>query len=348
MLLNFGRLLELYRKAWRMARAGVRGLVTSSRNPSPAPRPGLQLSSQAAEAEEGYFYLYLNKNNCDARCIFCSRSRKAFRAAIRREQARHDFQAELQAIRKRIASWSEPAVFHIGGHEPAIYPTLLPIVQAAGERGFRKIILETNGLALSDGRLVEELKAAGLNEVRLPIYGLSAAVHDSITGVAGSFEKLQQTMENLRRNALPFQLKTVVLKQNLHQLPLLLQRYPEMGFSFVMPWSVRPQSYRRVCPQLIEVPVSVLGRVGNLYLPCLFPPRPRWHDPAPQSGEGWVVLSDGRMVYQGNRKNLSAEQLAQMKLKPAKCSCCSRREKCSGIYPAYLKIYRDGEFRPLS
>ena len=302
----------------------------------------------AVQPEKGYLYLYLNKNNCDARCIFCSRSRKAFRAAIGREQARHDFQAELEAIRQRIASWSEPNVFHIGGHEPAIYPTLLPIVQAAKERGFQKIVLETNGLALADERLVVELKAAGLNEVRLPVYGQSAAVHNAITGIADSFEKLQRAMENLRRQAIPFLLKTVVLKQNLQELPLLLQQNPKMGVSFVMPWSVRPEPYQRVCPPLSKVPVKVLDRIRNIYLPCLFPPRFLWRDPAPQSGEGWVALSNGRVIYQGNRKNLSAEQLAQMKLKPAKCSCCSQREKCSGIYPAYLKIYGYGEFRPLS
>jgi uncharacterized Fe-S cluster-containing radical SAM superfamily protein len=320
-----------------------------------APADGARPSKAAAVEEEraeaaagDEFYLYLNKNPCNASCIFCSRGSRAWKQRVEREAVGHDYAAELESIRDRIEGWRGRGIFHLGGHEPSTYPTLLPIVRAADRAGFRHIVLETNGLALADRELVAELAAAGVTQVRLPLYGHTARVQDAITGVAGSLQMLQQAMTNLEAHSIDTTVKTVVLRQNVEELLELFAVYPEAGCSFVMPSTADAEHYRRVCPRLGEVPPAVLDRVQNLHLPCIFPHRPSWTDPQPNPGAGFVVLDGGRVLFQGREECFSLEQRLQQRVWPEACRDCRGLARCSGIYPMYLELYGDGELVPLS
>ncbi len=77
------------------------------------------------------------------------------------------------------AANGKPDIVQISGGEPACHPQLLDILRAAKARPFKYVMLNTNGLAIADGRLsCADLKSVGLGfEVHLQFDGLDDAAH---------------------------------------------------------------------------------------------------------------------------------------------------------------------------
>ena len=303
-----------------------------------------------SDSQNEEFYLFLDKSVCNANCIFCSRGQAEWQEKVRRELEGFDYQSELVTIEAKLRQTQQKSMFHLGGHEPSIYPTLIPIISVAASTGFKNIILETNGLALADENLVQKLVDNGVTEVRLPIYGVSEQVHDSITGIEGSLKKLKQAMENLEKTNITVRLKTVLLRQNMHEMEELLSLDRRMGCGLVMPSSQNPEKYRKLCPRLSSVKDSILDRIGDLYLPCIMPRRNFFSIssiPMAQRGQGFVSIEDSRIVRQGVGDNLSDEQRLQQKVFLRRCQVCDQKTYCTGIYDMYWQLYGTHELYPV-
>lgn len=311
----------------------------------PSPPPNGEKTSDTEEGPESEeFYLYLSKCVCNANCLFCSRASPERKRTIEQELLGFDYQAELEAIRQTLNRRKIRRLFRVGGHEPTIYPTLFPILEAAVEAGYHPVGVDTNGIALADADLVRALAAVGVTEVRLPVYGVSEAVHEAITGVAGSMDKTRQALANLADAGIRAVVGSVAMRQNFEELDELLTVYPEISIRFVMPISGVPGDYERVCPRLSDMSRRVLSRLGHLYLPCIFPHREV--APREQADSGYAILSDGKAVYQGDLENMSREQRLQLTVKADKCESCGQRAVCTGIYQMYIQVHGTDEFEP--
>jgi hypothetical protein len=113
-----------------------------------------------------------------------------------------------------------------------------------------------------------------------------------------------------------------------------------------MPISPHPADYERVCPALGLLPGSTLDLIGDTYLPCIFPKR-KHDDLAGRAGVGFVILDEGKVVFQGEGQHISEEQRLQQKVKLEKCRSCKELERCTGIYPMYFEVYGEKEIRPI-
>ncbi len=82
----------------------------------------------------------------------------------------------------------------IGG-EPSIYPSLERVIERISKKGIR-VSMVTNGRKLSDYSFVQRLGDRGLNSLTISIEGSSSEIHDSITGVPGSFYETLQGIDN--------------------------------------------------------------------------------------------------------------------------------------------------------
>ncbi len=331
-----GKVISHFLNLWGLGGELTKGLYVKF---SPASCQEHEEQAASKDGPEQEFYLFLNKSVCNAHCIFCSRGRDEWQEKVRQEIKGFDYDAELRSIENKLKEFQLKQVFHLGGHEPSIYPTLLPIVSAAANAGFRQIVMETNGIALADSVLVDELVSAGLTEVRLAVYGITSHVHDSITGVDGSYLLLQQAVSNLRKRRVRIRLKTVVLRQNLHEMGELLSRDRKMGCGLVMPSSPDLKEYERLCPKLSSIPPEILDRIGDLYLPCVMPKRKNGVEPSSQDREGFAVLKNGHVIRQGDNGYMSLEQQLQQKIFLDRCSECSMRKKCTGIYTMYWELF---------
>ncbi|KPK40701.1 MAG: hypothetical protein AMJ78_06940 [Omnitrophica WOR_2 bacterium SM23_29] len=109
----------------------------------------------------------------------------------------------------------------------------------------------TNGMLIDESVADRLLKLNPLS-VELSLYGTNEDVHDGITRVKGSFRKLQQTIDLLRKRNITIFLKTVVMRQNLNECEDLFRLSKQLGahsgFSFdVTPkndGSIEPLKYR--------------------------------------------------------------------------------------------------------
>lgn len=126
----------------------------------------------------------------------------------------------------------------ITGGEPSLHPDFLSIVSYAEQIGLL-VDIYTNGLA-ADNELLDQLIALKPNSISFSFYGGTAKVHDSITGIAGSFEKSLRTMMICKCSGIDTYMKTVVMKQNVNDYEELLKLGKRLGIPVVSSLSVMP------------------------------------------------------------------------------------------------------------
>lgn len=98
----------------------------------------------------------------------------------------------------------KPDIVQISGGEPACHPRLMDILRAAMARPFRYVMLNTNGLAIADGRLsCADLESLGRGfEVHLQFDGLDDAANEILRGRGVLAEKMR-ALELLARHGVP-------------------------------------------------------------------------------------------------------------------------------------------------
>lgn len=119
---------------------------------------------------------------------------------------RHRSLAEIEAMFDACvrAANGKPDILQISGGEPACHPQLIEILRAAKSRPFKHIMLNTNGLAIAEGRLeCAQLKSLGnAFEVHLQFDGLTDAVYEVLRGRPLLALK-QKALERLASHEIP-------------------------------------------------------------------------------------------------------------------------------------------------
>jgi len=130
---------------------------------------------------------------CNLRCRFCYVG-CGCRASgdERNEMTTAEICRVLDVIRRDA---QVPSVSFTGG-EPLLRADLAGLIAHARTNGMR-VNLITNG-TLADARTVERLSKAGLNSAQVSLEGPNAAIHDGLTGLAGSFEQTMRGIAELR------------------------------------------------------------------------------------------------------------------------------------------------------
>lgn len=106
----------------------------------------------------------------------------------------------------------------ITGGEPLIHPDIFEILSLLCLDNYY-IYITTNGLQLKEPEFLVKLLGIGINRLAIPIYGSTALIHDTMTGVAGSFEKLISALDNL------FYIKNKYNLQTKIELRLLMSNF---------------------------------------------------------------------------------------------------------------------------
>lgn len=105
----------------------------------------------------------------------------------------------------------QPKRIVIIGGEPCVYKDLRKILNLVGEVQ-SVVTLFTNG-SLIDEELVDILEKNRIR-VKLSLYGNNAEIHDNITQLPGSFEKLLQSIDILKKRKIDVSLAIVLMREN--------------------------------------------------------------------------------------------------------------------------------------
>jgi len=238
-------------------------------------------------------------NRCNLRCAFCyyglgsdderhdnHGETRNTQAEIQKEMTSAEVVRALQIIYEEAHT---PSVSFTGG-EPTLRGDLPYLVEQAREIGLR-VNLITNGTRI-DSSLAAALAGAGLNSAQVSLEGVTATVHDAITGVPGSHARSCAGAANLKAAGIHVHTNTTLNRRNLSEaadMPRFVA--DELGFERFSMNLVIPSgsaggrrsllvSYTEIGP-VVEMVQSVSRKHGvefMWYSPtpvCIFNPIPR-------------------------------------------------------------------------
>lgn len=134
--------------------------------------------------------LFLEVNNyCELKCRFCVADNSH---AYPARNMPVSLVKELIKINKN----DKIKCAFITGGEPLLHKDILEILTLLREADYY-IYITTNGLHLQDPEFLVKLLAIGINRIAIPLYGSTAQIHDAMTGVQGSFQKVIDGLDNL-------------------------------------------------------------------------------------------------------------------------------------------------------
>jgi pyrroloquinoline quinone biosynthesis protein E len=153
-------------------------------------------------------------HRCPLRCPYCSNPMELTRAAAELSTA------EWARVFQEAASLGCLQV-HLSGGEPTARRDIVEITAAARAAGLYTNLI-TAGVLL-DEALLGRLVAAGLDHVQLSIQDADPAGAERIGGMKGAHARKEAAAALVRAAGLPLTLNAVVHRQNLHNLPLLVE-----------------------------------------------------------------------------------------------------------------------------
>lgn len=142
---------------------------------------------------------------CNMRCVHCYEGKEHFETdnAISFEK--------WISILDELSEVGCKNIQFIGG-EPTLYSKLPELLDYAHQIGFKSIVIFSNLSNLSE-KLLKSIVNSGC-KIRFSIYGSNALIHESVTQIKGSFDKLVKNLKILIENHVKVSPATIIMKEN--------------------------------------------------------------------------------------------------------------------------------------
>ena len=277
--------------------------------------------------------------SCNNRCTFCVQGDK-------RDQLMDRTTDELLDILRSRAGAAHAVV--LTGGEATIRADIVELVQAASDLGYTTIQLQTNGRRLSYRPFVKALVEAGVTEVSPALHGSRPEIHDGLTRAKGAFKQVVKGIRNVREAGLPVISNTVVVQDNVTDLPQLAQLLAQLGanpvqFAFVHPAGTAGEDFDTVVPRFSEA-MPYIHAALDILLGAGITART---EAVPYCFmQGYEACVAERLIPNTAVEDLpmiiedyTAYRLAEGKAKGAQCERCSYDAVCEGPWREYPEHY---------
>lgn len=307
---------------------------------------------------------------CNIRCAFC------FYRGIKPEPARSFREMIYQQLRegKRygIEDWD------ISGGEPSILPYWDELLADMKNMGFRNIACITNGYKFSDPKFMLHSKLTGMNELLFSMHGSRRHIHDAMTQVDGSFDRLTFAISNAVYLNMKIRFNVVVTKTNYKDLPNIAEyanHVHPVAFNF-LPFRVENNAmrdnmirYSEIAPY-IKKAIDILDdkiKIRIRYVPfCLFEGYEKhvagylqrvfdeyeWNEYTIRNFENARHNKNIPQLDTETDKWTLEKRALQSSIKhvanhSTKCLACKYLHVCDGIWFSYAKVWGIDEFKPI-
>ena len=172
--------------------------------------------------------------DCNIRCVHCYNfDRDVPRRAVDACGGDRADRLPLAQLLPLLDDIREAGCLFLGltGGEIFSYPYLFDVLDRARELHFAVQLL-TNGTLLRPGVAARLASYGNILGLSVSLYGATAAVHDGITQVYGSFRRTWEGIERVRAAGLTVRLKFVVMRQNAHELAAMRKRAEAAGYPY--------------------------------------------------------------------------------------------------------------------
>jgi len=141
-----------------------------------------------------------------------------------------------------VASFAKPILILTGG-EPMLRSDIFDIASYATGLGLR-VVMASCGAPIDDAAAVKIVRS-GIRCLSISLDGATAETHDALRGVDGAFAQALRGIECARRAGLDFQVNTTVSRDNLDELPAILDLAARLGASVFNPFLLVPTGRAR-------------------------------------------------------------------------------------------------------
>ncbi len=158
--------------------------------------------------------------NCNLSCLHC-------RAAAHMGPYTGELSFEAATgLLDEIAGVGRPIVILTGG-EPLLREDIFEVAAYGTRKGLR-MVMAPNGTLITP-EAARKMVESGIRRISVSLDGATAATHDRFRGVEGAFAGAIDGIRCAREAGLPFQINTTVTKDNLEELPRIMDRAVELG-----------------------------------------------------------------------------------------------------------------------
>ncbi|HTZ11839.1 MAG TPA: radical SAM protein [Candidatus Margulisiibacteriota bacterium] len=192
---------------------------------------------------------------CNADCMFCYYKNRLKEPNLDPSLIKKDLDfAFRQGIRE----------VDFSGGEPTIHPHLGELIGYAKKKGFEKVCIITNGIALANKDYYKSLVEAGLDETLFSVQGHDKDSHDHFVNVDDAFRRMMAALENAYRLGQEIRTNTVVHKKNhadlLKLCKIIVPFKPlQVNFIVVNDWECARVLLKDVVAPYSEVASSLKG-----------------------------------------------------------------------------------------
>ncbi len=286
---------------------------------------------------------------CTNRCLFCAKEGAD-------EIKLTDIKVQERGILKSLNSYIKKRYkkIEISGHDPLEYKLIIPLIKYI-KANFEYVLISTNGVRLSQSRFRKEIISSGVGCFRIPLYGPTAKIHDSVTQIKGSFQRVIKGVRAIKKEAPDIELwiHSLVLANNQKYMKDIINMADRLGadkitisvpcisdgdYSFYIPlkdlketMSVLSNDFKKQKNVFfLDIPYCVFGRYSKQI--CFSSP--------PQLDKN----SKPPYMFKTAVENMPSYRL---RAKVGICGKCRLRNGCHGFYINDLQKFGTGNLKPI-
>jgi MoaA/NifB/PqqE/SkfB family radical SAM enzyme len=190
--------------------------------------------------------------------------------------------AQAKSILDQLAAVGTLFLTFSGG-EIFLRPDLMDLIEYARRLNFA-LALKTNGIMGPTDDQAAVLADLGIDSIQMSLYSLEPALHDRVTGVPGSLNKMLKTTDKCRSRGLQVSLNAMIFAFTFHQISDIKQYsiqediYLRMDGFLTPRWDGRPlPKDLAISPEENQEVIDLMGLESNTCLEAdnpLFPELP--------------------------------------------------------------------------
>ena len=151
-------------------------------------------------------------NACNVKCKFCYYIDSL---TAKNNKTTEELKMDIDFLKRRGMNRID-----FTGGEPTIRQDINELISYARQHGFKQVGVITNGVRMCNKEFAKKMIGAGLNDALFSLHGPNAEIHDGLTQLPNSFEKIVKSMENVKELGIKqFRTNSVVNKDNYKVLP---------------------------------------------------------------------------------------------------------------------------------
>lgn len=281
---------------------------------------------------------------CNCNCVFCATDPVVLGQKMSFEEAT----LHLRRSREEGAT-----AVDFGGGEPTIRSDLPALVETSVAMGYTSTSVISNGMLFCYPDFSRKLVSAGVNRFELSLWGPSQDIHDSLSQIEGSFDRMEMGVKHLIDLGANVEISVLLTNETVPYLSEIVNDFEKIGARrfLLMLFCLFGSNYAtpKLYPELTAAGESVVEaarkkmfaetRIRTSHIPPCF-----------MNGiEGiyFDIKEEELLVITPGNSFMVVQSPSESSTKTTRCIGCRLYNRCAGVRNEYIERFTDIEIKPL-